>query len=598
MKRLKLLCVLTLVGVATTAVAGPGVERAQAALANQIDDPTPRPYGPVTVLGDSVLQGALITSPTIVDQLAARGWGPIKARAGQGYNTRTSGGPAEGHASYWIDLWRSQGWDAPNVLINLGANDSGVCDTSIACARTSIIRVLDVLGPGHRVWWPQITRHPSFQAQADTWNEALRQIDAERDDFFTWDWPSAMVANGIYAGDNTHPDAAGYRLRSQLMAVEVTADLAQAQRVGGPAPLPTAFGDPSELVPLTTERLLDTRQGGGPVPAEGTVAISVAGEVPPGTTAVAVYVSATEPQGPGYITAYPCDRPPPRASSANYGQGATRGAVALVPIPGDELCLFTKATAHLVVDLQAAFVPTGADDPNGTRLQPLATPQRLVDTRQSGRPAPSAQGMVLTVPAPAGADAVAVNLTAVGGTAGGYLTAYRCDAKRPTAAAVNHGPAENVAGAAFVPVGPGGTFCVFSRATDADIVVDLTATLSESGTGLVFTPSVPTRTIDTRDGTGGWSPAHGQLQTIDARVAPPGAQAVSGTLTIAAPVRPGYLRAWGCGTQPDTSNVNAPPGAAFANLLTTGVDANGSLCVMARSLTTTVFDTTGWWTAP
>jgi hypothetical protein len=72
---------------------------------------------------------------------------------------------------------------------------------------------------------------------------------------------------------------------------------------------------------------------------------------------------------------------------------------------------------------------------------------------------------------------------------------------------------------------------------------------------------------------------------------------VSGTLTIAGPHRAGYLRAWGCGEQPGTSNVNAPGGATFANLITTGVDSNGNLCVLSRSLTATIFDTTGWWTA-
>src|SRR5690606_18195295 len=108
---------------------------------------------------------------------------------------------------------------------------------------------------------------------------------------------------------------------------------------------------------------------------------------------------------------------------------------------------------------------------------------------------------------------------------------------------------------AFVPVGPLGSICVYTKGADADIVVDLTATLWADD-GLVFTPATPTRTIDTRNGTGGWSPVHGQLQTIDARVAPPGAQAVSGTLTIAGPHRAGYLRAWGCGEQPVTSNVN------------------------------------------
>ena len=117
------------VAVAVGSLTGVGTTPAvtEAALADQIFDNTPRQFGPITVLGDSVMQGGLIVSPTIVDQLAANGWGPIRARAGVGYNTRTSGGAAESHVSYWIDLWRSQGWDPTDVVINLGANDSGAC---------------------------------------------------------------------------------------------------------------------------------------------------------------------------------------------------------------------------------------------------------------------------------------------------------------------------------------------------------------------------------------------------------------------------------------------------------------------------------------
>ena len=586
--RVRLLLAVLAVLAPLTAVIGAGEPAAANVLADQIDDPTPRPLGPITFLGDSVALGSLLYSPTIADQLAAHGWGPIRARAGVGYNARPSGGPTEARVIYWIETWRSQGWDPADVVINLGANDSANCTTVDGC-RAIIQRVLDAIGPDHRVWWPMITH--LTPGQAERWNAALAQLADERDDFFTWDWPTVMATGGYASPDGIHLTAPAYRQRSAAMAADITADLARGRRVGGPAPLPVAAGPRSELVPLTSRRALDTRDG-PPIGAEQTVEVDVSALVPAGTTAIAVYVSATQPEGPGYITAFPCDQPRPLASSANYAPGETRGAVALVPIPGGRVCLFTKATAHLLADVQGAFVPAGDDVEGGTRLRPLDMPVRLLDTRVAGR------SEILTVPVQGDPVAVAVNLTAVGSDAAGHLTAFPCGAKIPTAAAVNHGPHEAVAGSAFVPVGEGGAICIFSKAADADVVVDLTATLGDGGDGLVFTPSTPTRTIDTRNATGGWSPVHGQFQTIDARVAPPGAQAVSGTLTIAAPARPGFLRAWGCGTQPETSNVNAPAGAVLANQVTTAVDGSGTLCVMARSLTTTIFDTTGWWTAP
>ena len=144
-----------------------------------------------------------------------------------------------------------------------------------------------------------------------------------------------------------------------------------------------------------------------------------------------------------------------------------------------------------------------------------------------------------------------------------------------------------------MPVSDAGTICVFVK-SNAHVTVDLTGTFSGDGE-LVFVPVTPTRTIDTRDATGGWGPIHGGGQTIDARVAPAEARAVSGTLTLVEPLKPGHLRAFSCGAVPDTANVNAAAGQVLANSLTTGLDDGGRLCLFARSATSTVFDTSGWW---
>jgi len=150
-----------------------------------------------------------------------------------------------------------------------------------------------------------------------------------------------------------------------------------------------------------------------------------------------------------------------------------------------------------------------------------------------------------------------------------------------------------ISGAAFVPVSDDGTICVRAK-SPVDITIDLTGTFASDGE-LAFVPVPPTRMLDTRNGTGGWNPIHGQYQTIDARVAPPSAKAVSGTLTMVAPMRLGYLRTWGCGDMPPTANVTAPAGAVLANSVTTGVSETGRLCLFARVATGTLFDTTGWW---
>lgn len=599
---------LALAALAFTVVNSP--DRADAMiLADDIDDPVERPLGPITVLGDSVLLGSFYTSPNLGDRLAEQGWGPIRGRAGVGYTTGYELGDGQVKIEYWIDMWRSQGWDAPNVIVNLGSNDAEWCnrpanqadDGAYRCDRAAIEYVLDRIGPGHRVWWPQITH-----IHADLpFNRALRDLAAERDDLFTWDWPAEMAAGGYESPDNIHLSAAGYVRRSESMADEVTNALARARPGGEAAGLPSASGPPSEFVPLTSTRVLDTRSGdSGPVAADGTVRVDASAAIPDSTHAVAAYVAATDTSGDGFLTSHACGSDAPDASTANYLAGQSRGALTILPVDADgTFCVSTHAESHVIVDVQGAFVadplvcpetqaPPDPCEPS-LRLHPLDTPKRLIDTRDAS-PATD-----LVVDVPDRAAAVAVNLTAISDDTAGYLVAYPCGDVPDATATVNYLPGDVIAGAAMVPVSADGTICVHSSSR-IDVAVDLTGTFEPGDNadgGLAYVAAPPTRTFDVRDGTGGWLPIHGAGQTLDAPVAPETAAAVSGTLTIAFPRTPGYLTAWGCGPRPDTSNINLDGSGALANFVTVGVDA-GELCIYANAATGSVFDTTGWWVDP
>ena len=556
----------------------------------EITDQRSGPLGPVTVIGDSILLGAALYSPTLPSRLVEQGWGPVRMRAGEGYSTGQFGVEMQFRSSFWINQWRAEGWDPPNVIVNLGANDSGFCDVDLGCARDAIMHLVDTIGPGHKIWWPQITRLFTHRGQQDNWNLALQQIADERDDFYTWDWPTVMASGPFPSNDGTHLGPEGYRLRSQLTAEEFTANIAVATRVGGDAPLPQTLAKQSEYAPLAPKRIVDTRTDpSGRLAAGATLTVDLTDHVPPNTTAVAVNLTATQPDAAGFLTAQPCDRPPRDVSSVNYPAGADRGAMAVIPLSADEtLCVRTDAASHVIVDLQGAFVaaPAAGVGPH-SRFQPLDTPSRLADTRNTGRMP------VLTIPVQHDAVAVAVNLTATAGDSSGFLSAYACGGVVPNVSNVNFGPAEPVAGSAFVPVSGDHTICVFAS-TSVDVIVDITGWFT-TGAGLKFLPAEPSRMIDTRSGAGGWAPIHGRQQTIDSRVAPPGAQAVTGTLTIVAPVIGAFLTAYGCGAQPETSSVNADAGLVLANALTVGVSAEGRLCLTASAVTHSLFDTTGWW---
>lgn len=547
---------------------------------------TPGPLGPITVIGDSVLLGSVLTSPTLADTLAARGWGPVRLRAGEGYSTGAFSVDSTFKVSNWIQTWRNDGWDPVDVVVNLGANDSGFCMADTNCAYSAIMYLVNAIGPGHRIWWPKITRFYTHEAQQNAWNQALDRVDHERDDFWTWDWPFEMAHGGYSSPDQTHLSGDSYKKRSRVMAREITADLAFARDVGDDAPLATAIGGPAEFVPLTPQRVLDTRAGGGARVTGGTsVDVDMTPYVPAGTTAVAVNLTTDQSAASGFLTGYPCDRPRKEVSNVNYEAGVPRGALAVVPLStAGHLCVYTHAAGHVIVDLQGAFVPDAA---NGVRFTPLATPQRLLDTRDTGR-APT-----VVVDVPDGAEAVAVNITATGVTAPGWLKAFPCGGTSPDVSNVNYLPGDTVASAAFVPVAADGTICVQSM-NPVDVIVDLTGVFRTTG-DLRFVPTDPTRMLDTRSGVGGWMPYQGAGQVLDVRVVPSEARAVTGTITLAGPLRPGWLKAYPCGTEPPASAVNAATDTVFANAVTVGVDAGGRICVKSLTATNTLFDVTGWW---
>lgn len=189
-------------------------------LGRTIRDDTTRSRGSVAVIGDSVLLGSAIYSPTLPARLAGQGWGPIRFRAGVGYKA----GPVVDSVSggWWIQHWRDEGFDADHVIVNLGANDAGICGTSVSCSRRRILDLVNVIGPGKKIWWPQVTLPWNTMHHAAAWNTALKQIAAERSNVYTWDWPREMAIGGYSSPDNVHLDPAGYRRRSQRMAAEFT----------------------------------------------------------------------------------------------------------------------------------------------------------------------------------------------------------------------------------------------------------------------------------------------------------------------------------------------------------------------------------------
>jgi hypothetical protein len=120
------------------------------------------------------------------------------------------------------------------------------------------------------------------------------------------------------------------------------------------------FG-PSGLsyLPATPQRLLDTRESIGYLPASGIVSYrpSVAALGSATAVSAAVNVTATGHARAGFVTTYNCaTRPTTSSLNAVVGQVNANGAIVPLASNGRDSCLFTQSGGHLVVDLNGWWV--------------------------------------------------------------------------------------------------------------------------------------------------------------------------------------------------------------------------------------------------
>jgi hypothetical protein len=245
----------------------------------------------------------------------------------------------------------------------------------------------------------------------------------------------------------------------------------------------------------SAQRLLDSRAGGAPPLAAGTVTRVATGAA--GASAVLVNLAMVDGAAPGYVTADRCSvlQPGPQSrSNGNHPVSAAVSNLSVVPVDADgSFCVYVQASVHLVIDLQGTFSTTGAD-----RFS-FGASRRLLDSRLGGA-APLAAGTVTRVATGAvGASAVLVNLAMVDGAAPGYVTADRCSVLQPgpqSRSNGNHPVSAAVSNLSVVPVDADGSFCIVNQ-SPVHLVVDLQGSIGPAGDQLLHLTEV-TRVLDTR----------------------------------------------------------------------------------------------------
>lgn len=378
-----------------------------------------------------------------------------------------------------------------------------------------------------------------------------------------------------------------------------------------PAPQPPTPANPPTPAynPVTPERLLDTRIGvgaaAGKLGAGTTLVLQVTGagttHVPTSATAVALNVTVTEPDAPGFLTVWPCGSPQPLASNVNYVAGQTIPNLVVAKLgTGGTVCIIGQVTTHVVADINGWFSPSATYTP--------VAPERLLDTREGvGAAAGQLQaGTTLALQItgagatsiPSNATAVAINVTVTDPAADGYLTIWPCGSPQPLASNLNYMQGQTIANLVIAKLGSAGSLCIAGQST-AHIVADVNGWFAQTA---AFSAVAPERLLDTREGVGAIAGKLDAGLTLTLQIAgagtsaiPGGATAVIINVTVTDPAADGYLTIWPCDApQPLASNLNYTHGQTIPNLVISKLGTGGTICITGQATTHIVADVNGW----
>ncbi|MFD3538375.1 PKD domain-containing protein [Streptomyces sp. NPDC058662] len=273
----------------------------------------------------------------------------------------------------------------------------------------------------------------------------------------------------------------------------------------------------SDFTPHAPTRLLDTRDGtgvkAGKVAARGTTRVKIAenAQIPADVRAVVLNVTVTSTTTDGHVTVFPGKgSTQPITSNLNYTAGQSVPNLVIVPVGTDgyvELFNGGWGAVDLIADVTGYFTRSSSSG-----YTPM-TPARFVDTRAGLGTAKGQLASRSTFSTqisglkgvPAGATAVALNVTVTNPKQAGHLSVYPGGNQTPTASNLNFTAGETVANAVIVPVGPDGKISVFNGAwAGTDVVVDVVGHYAKDGKA-AYLPYGPHRMLDTRD-PGSWWP--------------------------------------------------------------------------------------------
>ena len=427
-------------------------------------------------------------------------------------------------------------------------------------------------------------------------------------------WPvSAATPQATIAG-LTNDQA--YQVRVRAVGLLGAVGPASAAVPGVPTAAPA-----SVFVPVEPARVVDSRValgGEGPIPAGSSRVVSLAEPigggtpvVPAGAVAVAYNLTVPNAGGAGHVRVMPGDAVGLSSASAiNFRAGETIANAATVKVAPDRTVkLYAGTTVDVVIDVVGYFVPAAAAVPGGG-LFTAVTPVRVYDAGQdpAGLLAGKADRLVSVAATqdggasvvPAGASAVAYNVTVAGTVSGGHVRVMPGDVASSPTSAINWSTAgERIANGSVVALDAQRQIRVFNGSgAPVRFLVDVVGYYS--GTGQQFFPIDPVRTTETRaafGGSGPVAPGLGGVQTVSVGtstvggfpVTPAGATAVAYNATVVGTGSLGHLRVYPEDAPLVGASVSNWPGAGYtrANATTVGISPQREVAIYNGSTTPT-----------
>jgi hypothetical protein len=223
------------------------------------------------------------------------------------------------------------------------------------------------------------------------------------------------------------------------------------------------------FVATSPVRLFDSRDTATPVPVGATVVVPLPSGVPADALALAVNITTTGPNAPGFVTLHRAGSSRPDASVLNTDDwNQTRSAASVAPVDGDGLAVYVHAGGHVVVDMTGWFTGPSAW-PSSEGLFVPVTPFRVLDTRHAD---PLWRGGATEIAPVEGASAMALNMAVVNSDEWNFVSAHPARTSPPATSSVNvNGRGDAAANFALVAQSAAGVSVVAHRRIDvlADI---------------------------------------------------------------------------------------------------------------------------------